>query len=239
MSKPRFDELRERLLRAGIGPSHVRRYVRELREHYHDLYRAELARGLPPKATEHAARTRLGSDDVLAESMLARPELRSIAARFPALVFGAAPLLIWLALATLAVVALRSGGAWYEVRSQVPLDRLVRGVELTCLAFVRVLPVLVSAGVFWSAMRRRSRALWPITGAAVVTLVAASITVSAVAGQVGLSTSLLPGFSSSVVMGYRSNALTALAETVARASWMLALTLVPYGLWVARRTHDY
>jgi hypothetical protein len=35
-----FDELRERLLRAGVAPRHVRRYLRELSEHLADL-RAE------------------------------------------------------------------------------------------------------------------------------------------------------------------------------------------------------
>lgn len=64
MSKPQFEELRERLLRAGIAPSHVHRYLRELRDHYDDLYRAECARGLQPSAAAQTARTRLGSDEL-------------------------------------------------------------------------------------------------------------------------------------------------------------------------------
>ena len=39
MSKP-FGELRERLLRAGVAPRHVRRYLNELDDHLADL-RAE------------------------------------------------------------------------------------------------------------------------------------------------------------------------------------------------------
>jgi len=241
MSKPRFEELRERLLRAGIAPSHVQRYLRELRDHYEDLFQAECAQGMKPTAAEHAARTKLGSDDTLAESMLAQPELRSVAARYPALMFGAAPFLAWLVLETSAMVALVNTAARYneQLRAHVPLERLVRFVELYALGFVRVLPVLLSAAVFWSAMRRRSSARWPITGATLMTMAAASIEVVVDDGQVGLVTSLLPGFRSPVLVGNWSNHLTALGESMGRASWMLALTLVPYGLWLARRTHAH
>lgn len=242
MSKPRFDQLRERLLRAGIAPSHVQRYVRELRDHYHDLYEAECAQGRQPLAAEQAARSKLGSDDVLAESVLAQPELHSIAARYPALVFGAAPVLSWLAIETLALLALQPlGESLPELRSQVPLDRLVHLVELYALALVRVLPVLVSAGVFWSAVRRRSGARWPIAGVTLMIVAAASISVIVDHdhGQVGLFTSLLPGFRSPLLVGYQSIDLSALGESVGRASWMLALTLVPYGLWLTRRPHAH
>jgi hypothetical protein len=238
MSKPRFEELRERLLRAGIAPSRVHRYMRELREHYEDLYRAGRIQGLKPSAADLAARAKLGSDDALAESMLAQPELRNIAARYPALVFGAAPFLFWIAFETLAMLALQRVGMSYddELRAQVPLDRAVRFVELYSLAFVRVLPVLVSAGVFWSALRSRSGAHWPIVGSTLMTVAAASIAVVVNDGQVGLFTSLLPDLRTPVLVGCGSLDLIALGESAARATSMLALTLVPYGLLLARRT---
>ena len=44
MSAP-FDPLRERLLRAGIAPRHVRRYLRELTEHLADLTAEQRAVG--------------------------------------------------------------------------------------------------------------------------------------------------------------------------------------------------
>lgn len=241
MSKPRFDELRERLLRAGIAPSHVQRYVLELHDHYEDLYRAECARGLQPPAAAHAARAKLGSDDVLAGSVLAQPELRSISARYPALVFGAAPFLLWMGLHTLAASALLGVVTSYEheIRSQVPLDRLVRMVEVYCLLLVRVLPVLLSARVFWSAMRRRTSAHWPIAGALLITVAAASIAVIADDEQVGMVTSLWPGLRTAVLVGCGSLNLSALGASGLRACWMLAFTLVPYGLWLVRRAHTY
>lgn len=33
----RFDRLRESLLKAGVAPRHVRRYLRELDQHFEDL----------------------------------------------------------------------------------------------------------------------------------------------------------------------------------------------------------
>ena len=43
MPQPSFDHLSERLLRAGIAPRHVRRYARELSDHFDDLVREEIA----------------------------------------------------------------------------------------------------------------------------------------------------------------------------------------------------
>ena len=42
---PCFDRLAERLLHAGIAPRHVRRYTRELSDHFDDLVRVENAGG--------------------------------------------------------------------------------------------------------------------------------------------------------------------------------------------------
>ncbi|HEX4077870.1 MAG TPA: hypothetical protein VHX61_03220 [Rhizomicrobium sp.] len=78
-----FEALRERLLRTGIAPRHVRRYVGELRDHFDDLVREETANGALQGEAEIRARRRLGSDSDLAAVMLACPELRSLAARYP------------------------------------------------------------------------------------------------------------------------------------------------------------
>jgi len=47
MAKP-FDELRERLLRGGVAPRHVRRYLRELGDHLSDLKVDESSAGRCP-----------------------------------------------------------------------------------------------------------------------------------------------------------------------------------------------
>lgn len=87
----RFEALRERLLRAGIAPRHVRRYLRELDDHLADLTEAQAAAGHDPKDAALRARALLGEDDELASAMLAQPGLKSWMARWPWLVFGLAP----------------------------------------------------------------------------------------------------------------------------------------------------
>jgi PadR family transcriptional regulator PadR len=84
-------------------PRHVRRYLRELHQHFDDLLRAETENGLSGKAAIDAARTRLGSDDELAVAMLAQPELRSYTARYPWATLGIAPVIAVLAILYTAV----------------------------------------------------------------------------------------------------------------------------------------
>lgn len=103
MSK-RLEDVSESLLRAGIAPRHVKRYVRELSDHFEDLLREEIANGIPATDAEMAARRRLGSNEVLAGAMLKRSELLSITARFPALVFGTCPVLTLIGLIFFGVV---------------------------------------------------------------------------------------------------------------------------------------
>jgi hypothetical protein len=88
----RFEALRERLLQGGIAPRHVRRYLRELEEHYADLYAAQREAGFEPKDADIRARALLGEDENLAQAMLQQRDFRSISARFPWLVFPLAPL---------------------------------------------------------------------------------------------------------------------------------------------------
>src|SRR5215469_18049790 len=106
MPQPRFDRLTERLLEAGIAPRHVRRYVRELSDHFDDLVREEIGSGAARELAQARALSRLGSEEDLAQAMLARPELRSLTARYPWAVFGLGPI----ALLALSIV----GGVYLE-----------------------------------------------------------------------------------------------------------------------------
>jgi hypothetical protein len=57
-----FDAVAETLLKGGIAPRHVRRYVRELAEHLDDLTAQQRAAGYDREGAASRARARLGDD---------------------------------------------------------------------------------------------------------------------------------------------------------------------------------
>lgn len=75
MPRPDFRSLRNELLRSGVAPRHVRRTVLELSDHFDDLVDAG--------ASEQQAMKELGELNEIRQAVLARPELRSWAYRFP------------------------------------------------------------------------------------------------------------------------------------------------------------
>ena len=79
----RFESLRESLLKSGIAPRHVRRYVRELDEHLDDLAAQQREAGYDAEDATIRARAKLGSDTELAGAMLDQPGMRSWPARLP------------------------------------------------------------------------------------------------------------------------------------------------------------
>ncbi|MCB2108650.1 MAG: hypothetical protein KDE14_13165, partial [Rhodobacteraceae bacterium] len=88
MSRPDFESLYEKLLRGGVAPRHARRYVKELGDHYDDLIAAAVKTGATRAEAEAQAHARLGSEEALVETALARPELKSWSARWPWAVYG-------------------------------------------------------------------------------------------------------------------------------------------------------
>lgn len=97
MRRSQFEALTETLLRGGIAPRHVRRYVGELKDHYDDLVEAARKTGVSVPEAERDAFTRMGDADDLAKAMLARDDLKSWAARYPVLIFGLVPPLMLMA----------------------------------------------------------------------------------------------------------------------------------------------
>ena len=93
MAKP-LHELRERLLRAGVAPRHVRRYLTELSDHLADLRTEEERAGRSRADAESAAFVRLGGIDDLAKAMIEQRQFRSWSVRAPWAVFGLTPLLL-------------------------------------------------------------------------------------------------------------------------------------------------
>jgi hypothetical protein len=239
-SRP-FESLSERLLRAGVAHRHVRRYMRELHDHYEDAFREELAKGLDRPLAEQAAWARLGNEEELARSVLAQPALRSTAARFPVLVFGAAPVFIWFGSLALSLFAL---SVFVETDEPARLPSWVLGSSYALfLLYVRVLPVILGVLLLIASARQRTALYWPIIGTAIVALIAGTTTVNLTlaatpeASRLSMHSTLLPMiFPSSAALG-KPNAL-ALAGGLLRAALMLGIAATPYVIWQIRRSRS-
>jgi hypothetical protein len=232
MHKP-FDRLTDRLLRAGVAPHHVRRYVGELNDHLTDLTAASGRDGTSRREAEAVALGRLGSVDTLADAMIARPELRSWAARAPWLAFVAGPLLglvVVLAAGLVLLVAVvqshRAGAGepailpgWFGA-----LETAVFGLSLY------VLPVLAGLAVALVALRQRVSIGWPLLGLIAIAIIGGGTQVNlelptapGMHGELSLGTGLLPPY------GELANSLTRVAVN-------LLLTLLPFLLLRGRMT---
>jgi hypothetical protein len=224
-----FDAIAENLLKGGVAPRHVRRYVRELDEHLQDLTAQQRAAGYEGKDALSRARARLGDDAELVQAMLEQPGMRSWPARLPWLVFLLLPPVLT------AVTGLALYAAFYYLGNEavtinavlpVPQDWLI-GVSVTAMTAINVLAVPVMAVLLAVlAQRQRLPPLWPLLGIALL-LLATPMLSSRFGhqhdGRLGLQYGL-------VIPGRWS--------TVARF-WPLmlshALTLLPAGWLVVRR----
>ena len=165
-----FDGLRERLLKGGIAPRHVRRYLGELEDHLVELTRCEEDAGYAPAEAAIRARTALGPDEELADAMLKQRDFRSLSARFPWLVFGVVPpLALILGFLLLLIATILVGVATGAIipRHKIPLPIPVwYGWTVTGLMFAAnfLIPTLLGALLAWMAQRQRMNPLWPLLG---------------------------------------------------------------------------
>ncbi len=173
----RFEDVQERLLRAGVAPRHVRRYARELSEHLDDLIAMQKARGYDGEDADLRAHALLGTDDELTDAMLASRQFRSLSARAPWLVFGVAPLFVITGL--LVGVGFTMIGLWhFGFAGRVPNDApwLTETLRLWC----RVIPVATGplAATFFTilAWRQRLSLRWPLVAVLLVAVLTAFMT---------------------------------------------------------------
>lgn len=233
MQSQPLESLSERLLRGGVAYRHVRRYIRELHDHYEDALREELAKGSDRSLAEQAAWARLGDGEDLVRSVLAQPALRSTAARFPGLMFGAAPVFIWIASLALMLFAFAVLDETYEAA---PPSWIIGSNYALSLLCVRVLPVILGVLLLIVSARQRTALYWPIVGTAIVALLGGTITVNLTlaatpqASQFSMHSELLSMiFPSPTVFGM-PNAL-ALAGGLARAALMVGIAATTYVIW--------
>ncbi|MGC2619130.1 MAG: permease prefix domain 1-containing protein [Acidobacteriaceae bacterium] len=178
-----FPELRERLLRAGIAPRHVRRYLAELNDHCADLTAEEQRNGLSRAAAESAALARLGDTESLAHAMMSQPQLRAWSARAPWAALGIAPVLAVAALYAIALAILWTGWHWFLPNATTPFGHQTTGVAYYYFTAGRALyytaPLLVGWGISVMAARQRIHPGWPAFGLALLAGIGATVGVYA------------------------------------------------------------
>jgi len=168
-----FDAVAETLLKGGVAPRHVRRYVRELDEHLDDLTAQQRASGYDGEDARLRARARLGEDAELAQAMLDRPGMRSWPARLPWLVFILLPPVLT-AVGGLALYAvfyfIGDGAAKIHAVLPLPESGLI-GFSRAAMQTINVLVVPVMATLLAIlAQRQRLKTRWPLLGIALLLL---------------------------------------------------------------------
>jgi hypothetical protein len=176
MTTHRFVGLSQRLLRAGVSSRHVKRLTEELEAHFADLVEELRSTGLSQAESESKAAARLGTEEVLAASILARPELRSWARQWPWLAFVVLPLVSLLAQFVLSMAA--AVGVLSFAKNVLGLSALhpgpIPGIVQALQAYALWIAPVVAAGATWVfAAHRSAPLLWPILGSALIGLVGA------------------------------------------------------------------
>ncbi len=170
----RFEALRETLLKAGIAPRHVRRYLRELDDHLADLTEAQHQAGYTGDDAATRARALLGDDTALAAAMLAQPSLKSWPARAPWLVFGLLPpltiLAAFFAAALLLVLVADVHGMMGHNNIAAPGWFRMAAQATALLANLTLGPALAALLVM-AAWHQRLNAKWPLLASAIIAIV--------------------------------------------------------------------
>ncbi|HJT42191.1 MAG TPA: hypothetical protein VJ750_01700 [Rhizomicrobium sp.] len=169
----RFETLREDLLKGGIAPRHVRRYLAELSEHLDDLTAQQREAGYDAEDAAIRARAKLGSDTELAGAMLEQKQFRSLASRAPWAVFGLLPPVVGIVaafalIAPLALIArmarmIAPGG----INAALWFQQLASAVTM---AGNLALPPLLAAAFVMLAARQRMAKTWPLLAAVLLAL---------------------------------------------------------------------
>jgi len=228
-----FRELRERLLRAGVAPRHVRRYLKELADHFADLSREEQRAGHSRADAEGAALLRLGTIDQLAEAMIRQRQLQAWSAQAPWAMFGLAPVAALAVAYFVACFILWSGWQMFLPGTETPFIRQDNPYTILYFAIGRNLyftaPILVGWGIALLAIRQRLKLFWPAVGLVLLSLIGSSARVHAsgvapgVPGHVSMDLALRP-----LAQGISANLTHAIV--------ILSLTLLPCLFWRVRQT---
>jgi len=220
-----LNELRERLLGAGVAPRHVRRYLNELSDHLADLKAEEEREGRSPADAESAALIRLGNMDDLAKAMTEQAEFQSWCARAPWAMFGLAPVLFLAAAWCVALLILWSGWQIFLANTDTPFVP-IDGFAIFYFGVGRLLyfiaPILVGWGIGLIAARQRLKAIWPSVGLVLIALIGG-------AARVQASRTAVSGGLGHIRMDFGLGA--SVQGTLFHALVIFSLAVLPYFIW--------
>ena len=219
-----FNQLRERLLRAGVAPRHVRLYLAELADHLADLSEEEQRAGRGRVDADAAALVRLGAADGLARAMIEQRQFRAWSARAPWAVFGFAPLLLLAGAYLGAGLILWSGWRLFLPAADTPFVQIhgpaVLYFGLGKLAYFGA-PMLIGWASGLIAARQRSGAVWPMVGLIPVALIAGSAQFHAVR----------PAVADAAYPVWLSLPSTGLSGALVHGLEIFLIAAAPYLLW--------
>jgi hypothetical protein len=223
-----FDELRERLLRAGIAPRHVRRYLTELADHLADMRAEEERAGRSRAEAESAALIRLGGIDELARAMIDQPQFQSWSARAPWATFGLAPLFLLAGAYVVALFILWSGWKMFLPGADTPFVR-IHGFAIFYFGFGKLVyfgaPILIGWGVGLIAARQRFKEVWPIIGLVLIALIGGTT-------QVHASRPAVPGGFGHISMNFTLGpTVPGVPYSLLHGLVIFTLTVLPYLIW--------
>jgi hypothetical protein len=235
MAKP-FHELRERLLRAGIAPRHVGRYLSELADHWADLRAEEERAGRSRADAEAAALLRLGGVDDLAKAMIEQRQFQSWCIRAPWAIFGLAPIFVLAGSYFVALLILWSGWKIFLPGADTPFGTRVHGIANFYFGVGRLIyygaPILIGWGIGIIAARQRLKAVWPTVGLVLIAWIGGT-------AQVHASRTAVPGGFGHISMGFAHGAsMPGVFDGLSHALVILSLTVLPYLIWRLQKAHS-
>jgi hypothetical protein len=233
MAKP-FNELRERLLKAGIAPRHARRYIAELADHLADLTAEEEHAGHSRADAQSMALARLGRMDHLADAMIQQRQFQSWCARAPWAMFSLGPLMVLAGAYFVACLYLWCGWKIFLPGVDTPFGGGARG---PIYAFANIYfqagkfyyfaaPILVGWGIALVAARLRFKAVWPTVGLVLIALMGAG-------AQIHASRTAVPGGIGHISMDFFAVGSSAqgIFLRMLHALVILSLTALPWFIW--------
>jgi hypothetical protein len=232
-----FRELKEQLLREGIAPRHVRRYLLELADHFADLTEEEQKAGRTLAEAQSAALARLGKTENLFKALVEQRQFQSWVARAPWM-FGFVPLICLGAAYLVACLYLWCGWKVFLPGADTPFTAI--GAPTYSLAniyfqagkfYYYSAPILVGWTIGIVAARQRLKEIWPTLGVVLIAWMGATarIQASRTAVPSGLGHIRMEFFT------FRPSGQT-ISENLVSASVIFTLAMLPYLVWRLRRT---